>query len=317
MKSFVFLMISVLLTMSFLPLATASPQHLKELAYSYLVNSYNSALGLCYECPGSNVYWVTHDNVLAGYVLQKWNREIADNITETVKRVAQEYHLLTSKAGIPLDTRVEILLGYNVDMYFNETENVILNSTYYSSVLNTSKPTNNVTIGWENYTDLLCYAALVEWRKGNYPEADYYYENVTEMWDGNGFNDTAFRVNGYYDTYKLGLFYFLNDILSKGPLDFEDKLVSRVWTCQDSNGGFKTEYYANGSFPPFTKTNVETTSIVLLSDIPASVPEVGYQNSYMLIVFIIGCIGASTFSVYVATRIFRHSPRRSTISRFR
>lgn len=232
----------------------------KKLAYSYLIDSYNSTLGLCYEYPGANVYWVTHDNVLASYVLQQWNREIADNITETIKRIARDYNLTTSPVGIPLDTRAEILLGYNVNQ-FNVTNLVILNASYYGSILGTEKANNSIIADIDNYADLLCYASLMEWRKENYSGADYYYEKVKAMWDGNGFKDRAF--NGSYATYKLGLFYFLNKILGKGSFEFESELIQRIVLCQDYNGGFKTDYNVNG-FPPCF-TNTETTSIILLA----------------------------------------------------
>lgn len=133
--------------------------HAKESAYSYLVNSYNSTLGLCYEHPEARkVYWVTHDNVLAPYVLQSWNRDIADNITETVKRIAMEYNLTTSPIGIPSDTRAEILLGYNVD-FFNQTKNITINPSYYGSVLKTEIAKNEIFTDFKNYSDLLCYAS--------------------------------------------------------------------------------------------------------------------------------------------------------------
>ena len=244
--------------------------HSKESAYSYLMNSYNSTLGLCYENPeAKNVYWVANDNVLASYVLQQWNREIADNITETIKRIANEYHLPTSQVGIPLNCRAEILLGYQVDVFFNETELLTLNESYYGSKLKTEKANNSIIEDFQNYADLLCYASLVEWRKENYSEADYYYEKVKEMWDGNGFRDAPFNKTGYYATYKLGLFYFLNKMTRKGSFVFEKQLIERVWQCQDCNEGFKTDYYGNGSFPD-CQTNTETTSIILLSGIPYS-----------------------------------------------
>lgn len=242
--------------------------HAKESAYSYLVNSYNSTLGLCYEYSGSDTYWVSNDNVLASYALQQWNREIADNISETIKRIANEYGLLTSQTGIPLNCRAEILLGYNVDYFFNETEHVTLNGSYYGSTLKMEKANNSIIPDFENYTDLLCYASLVEWRKQNYSGADYYYEKVKAMWDGNGFKDNA--SNGSYATYKLGLFYFLNKMTRNGSFVFERQLIERVWQCQDSNGGFKTDYYADGTFPEGCQTNTETTSIILLSGIPCS-----------------------------------------------
>jgi hypothetical protein len=245
--------------------------HSKESAYSYLVNSYNSALGLCYENPeAKNFYWVINDNALAFYALQQWNRKIADNITETIKRIAKEYGLPTSQTGIPLNCRAEILLGYNVDYFFNMTEWVTLNSSYYGSILKTEKANNSIFKDFEIYADLLCYASLVEWRKQNYSGADYYYEKVKAMWDGNGFRDAAFNKTSYYATYKLGLFYFLNKMTRNGSFVFERQLIERVWQCQDCNGGFKTDYYANGTFPEGCQTNTETTSIILLSGIPCS-----------------------------------------------
>lgn len=244
--------------------------HAKEFAYAYLVSSYNPALGLCYEHPElKNTYWVMHDNVLASYVLQNWNREIADNITETVKKIAEDYNLTRSQIGFPLDCRAEILLGYDVNVFFNNTELLTLNSSYYGSVLKTEGATNEILKDFENYADLLCYASLVEWRNENYSGADYYYEKAEAMWDGYGFADDAFDTNKFYATYKLGLFYFVNRMLGKSSFEFEKDLIQRVWLCQDINGGFKTDYYGDGSFPS-CYTNTETTSIILLAGFPFS-----------------------------------------------
>jgi hypothetical protein len=239
----------------------------RELAYSYLVNSYNSTIGLCYVTPqDKNVYWLTNDNVLASYVLQQWNREIADNITETIQRIAKQYGLLASQTGIPLNCRAEILLGYNVDYFFNMTELITLNSSYYGSVLKTERATNGILPDYDEYADLSCYASLVEWRKGNNSGADYYYEKAKVMWDGHGFKDKAYNDSVGYATYKLGLFYFLSRMLDKGSFKFEKELIQQTWQCQDTNGGFRTNYFGNGTLIGYT--NTETTSIILLSGIP-------------------------------------------------
>jgi len=239
----------------------------REKAYNYLVNSYNSTLGLCYEYPGSNKYWVTHDNVLASYALQNWNRAIADNITETVKRIAREYNLTISSAGIPLDTKAEVLLGYAIDFLSEFDNNPELNSSYYGSSLLSERATG-IPANFVGYANLLCYASLNEWRKQNYSGADAYYEQVKAMWDGKGFNDSAFNSTlGYYATYKLGLFYLLSRTLNK-DFDFKKDLIERVWLCQVSSGGFKTDYLSSGGFPD-CQTNTETTSIILLADVPS------------------------------------------------
>lgn len=237
-------------------------------AYKYLVSSYNSTMGLCFEFPESNVYWVSHDNLLASYALQNWNRTVADNITETMHRIVRDYRLAASSNGIPIDTRAEILLGYNIDLFFNQTESMILNSTYYGSILKTERANSSILPDFENYTDLLCYASLVEWRKENYSEANHYYEEAEATWDGNGFRDQVFDKTGYYATYKLGLFYLASNTLGKN-FDFKKELVDRVGRCQLLSGGFITDYFGNGSFPVNGKTNIETTSIILLADFPA------------------------------------------------
>ena len=87
------------------------------------------------------------------------------------------------------------------------------------------------------------------------------------MWDGNGFNDKVFKLTEYYATYKLGLFYLTSRTLGKN-FGFEKDLIERFSRCQLVNGGFITDYYGNGSFPSGSTTNTETTSIMLLADIP-------------------------------------------------
>jgi hypothetical protein len=239
----------------------------REKAYNYLVNSYNSTLGLCFDYPGSNTYWVSHDNVLASYVLQHWNAVIADNMTTTIIRIMQEYDLSAAEVGLPLDWKMEALMGYDVNFSRN-TEQPFLNNSYYGSVLRTERTNITSYLNFTNYADTLCYASLVEWRRQNYPEAYNYYNEAKAMWDGNGFRDDAFHnVTGVYATFKLGLFYLTSRTESK-DFDFKQDLIERVLQNQDNDtGGFFTDYYSNGSHPLGSTTNTETTSIILLADV--------------------------------------------------
>jgi hypothetical protein len=246
-------------------------------AYKYLINSYNSTLGLCYLYPGSDVYWVCHDNILASCVLEQWNKTVAGNITKTVRSIAQTYGLNTSEDGLPLDCKMEALLGYEVPFLLSDTESMTLNSSYYGSVLNTEITMPNSYLNITAYADTLCYASLVEWRNENYSGADFYFQQAKAMWDGKGFKDTVAAQNGYYATYKLGLFYMTSQVLGL-DFDFKRELVDTVWACQLLNGGFKTDYYEIGSFPNNSKTNTETTSIILLANIPTNLEITDYNG---------------------------------------
>jgi hypothetical protein len=145
---------------------------------------------------------------------------------------------------------------------------VTLSQYYHGSVLRTERANNNILPDFETYADLLCYTSLIEWRRDNYSGANHYYEEAKAMWDGYGFRDKAFNNDtGNYATYKLGLFYLLSRTLNK-DFDFKKELIKKVWLCQASNGGFKTDYYADGTFPP-CQTNTETASIILLADVPS------------------------------------------------
>jgi hypothetical protein len=243
----------------------------KERGFQYLVNSYNPAIGLCHEFVGSGVYWICHDNILASHVLEQWNRTVADNITETIKRLAVTYNLSVTREGLPLDCKMKALLGYPVDFsVVNNTINFTLSGSYYGSTINTEKDLENSSLNLVGYADMLCYASLVEWRRQNYSGADYYFENVTASWDGNGFKDDAYNATLGYETYKLGLYYFLSKTLSK-DFAFKNQLIETVWSCQVGSGGFKTHYFSKGHPTSNSTTNTETASIILLAGIPASV----------------------------------------------
>jgi hypothetical protein len=241
-------------------------------AYSYLENSYNSTLGLCYEHPGAkNVYWLSHDNVLASCVLQNHNREIANNISLTLGKLSVLYGLAKHPSGMLEDGRIDILMGQSNSVPPKMVSTFVLAEDYYGSQLKTEVSLDESFDDFENYTDLLVYASLVEWRKGNYSRSNDYFLEANRTWDGIGFRDKAFdesvrtRGQGSYETYKLGLFYLLAKTIGK-EVSFEQELVQRVWKCQDENGGFRTHYYENG-FPEDSYTNTETTSIILLANI--------------------------------------------------
>lgn len=235
-------------------------------AFQYLIDSYNSSLGLCFEFNGSRVYWLTHDNVLASLVLQQWNRTVADNITLTVQRFAQEYSLLTSSIGIPLDNKIDVLLGYDVKLPFNSTRNITLNSSSHDAGLKTEVVTDNPMLDFADYADLACYASLAEWRRSDTKNAKGYFEKAMSQWDGKGFKDKGYNASLGYETYKLALFYLVSETLDK-DFSFKDESVDTILSLQSSNGGFFTHYFNKGEPNPTSETNTETTSIIIASGV--------------------------------------------------
>lgn len=250
----------------------------KEAAYSYLLTSYNSTLGLCYEYPNdTSRYWLSHDNVLASFVLRDWNLEISNNISKTVGELAQLYGLERHPSGLLKDGRVDILFGYSYDALKNISTS--FERSYLGSKVKTETVENQDAEGTLGYADLLCYASLMQRWEGKSNISYSYYVMFKAMWNGNGFEDDFFKAHHKYETYKLGLFYLLSKIIGQ-DFEFEEQLLKIVGKCQDANGGFRTHYYMNISdgtdevtFPSDSYTNTETTSIILLANVPSHVNE--------------------------------------------
>jgi hypothetical protein len=116
---------------------------------------------------------------------------------------------------------------------------------------------------WNNYSDLLLYAALSYHLQGNDVEALDCYRNATGMWNetSTGLQDAGF--NGTYDTYKLALLLYAAKVLGQTPT-FETELVTRIYTQQRvSDGGIITNYYYNGTLSG--DANTETTSMTIIA----------------------------------------------------
>jgi hypothetical protein len=82
------------------------------------------------------------------------------------------------------------------------------------------------------------------------------------MWDGKGFADAVVPVAKRYATYKLAL-----ALIAARRRGFEfpeaEAVRSRMLACQHEDGGFITDYTADGK--PIGFANVETTSLCVLA----------------------------------------------------
>ena len=92
------------------------------------------------------------------------------------------------------------------------------------------------------------------------------------MWDGKGFRDRAFKETGYYETYKLGLYYFLMRALRLND-SITAWIEEHIDDFKDPSGGYITHYDEN--LTPHGDPNVETTTIIglaFLTDYPIRFP---------------------------------------------
>jgi hypothetical protein len=200
-------------------------------------------------------YWLVSDNLLAMHALQEYDLETAMEIKSKLIELADKYELPTNNEGLPISYCHEALFGEIIPLPFQTSTKYLLEGTIVTEVRD-----GEMMSDWEQYADLLCYAALSKHNEGKEEEALRYFEIAKGMWDGKGLADAAFST--HYETYKLGLLLYTSKVL-ECPLEFEEELLNRLWLQQAENGGFITEYLPNGA--PVGSTNGETTAIVLIS----------------------------------------------------
>ena len=213
----------------------------------FLANLMNAELDLLPEYRGAEVYWLFHDNYLAAKVLAVSHPVLAQRIQAALKR-----------EGIPKSGKIEIL--------FSEAQNPLSFHHYQlrevrqagSRKIRTEVVTDQVLVGWEQYADLLLFAAIAEERK---PAAAEHWKAALRLWDGKGFLDPATRQLGRYATYKLALALIATDRLS-ATADLPRGLREQLLALQADSGGWITDYNASGE--RIGQANVETTCLAIL-----------------------------------------------------
>ena len=188
---------------------------------------FNQSLGLCREAPNvaANTYWLVSDNLWAWKALSMANESglsnaaeaeaTADKIKAKLAELAHNYNLPTDSNGLPKSYAHETVIGdVAPPPYRTETNCALYNGDY---VLNTTMHNGTVMNDWDQYADLLLYAALSCHWQGNDSGALGYYNNATKMWNetSKGVQDQAF--NGTYDTYKLALLLYTSKVLGQSP----------------------------------------------------------------------------------------------------
>jgi len=235
-------------------------------AVSYLIRQFNPELNLRREAPtvAPNTYWLVSDNLWAYKALENYAPEVSNAIKSRLIELASAYNLPKDRQGLPISFKHEAVLGDTVPTPFNVTVSYTLYSNDYTLKTDIANGTD-VMEDWQEYADLLLYAALSKHWEGKEEEALELFNLAKNMWDGVGINDKATRADGKYATYKLALLLYASKVLSV-KLEFEEELIEAIWRMQNgTTGGIITDYYPSGEPVDYADTNTETTSITVIA----------------------------------------------------
>lgn len=297
------LMLLVLLARGTDPFALTSPsQENLEKAVGYLrTAAYNPDLKLCREAPSvaPHVYWVASDNLLAYKALEPYDPHLASAIRSELVRIAELYNLPTSRDGVPLSLRYDTLIRDDavLEMPPRDITHMTLYNGSYLLRYDIANGTGRFE-DWREYADLLLLVALSNHNRGDHVNALGNFTLATNMWDGVGLRDKAYRLEygegqakGFshaYATYKLGLLLFAAGKL-RTSLSFEQDVVARIWSKQnETSGGIFTHITPDGTRGE-SDTNTETTAFVILgmTSIQNRIPEF---PSSALVILILGVV---------------------------
>ena len=235
-------------------------------AIQYLIRQFNPAIRLCGEAPrvAPNTYWLVSDNLWAYKALETYAPEVSNAIKSKLIELASAFNLPTDHQGLPISFKHEAVIGDAVPIPFNVTVSYTLYSDDYMLKTDIANGTA-VMKDWQEYADLLLYAALSRHWIGKEEEALELFNMAKNMWDGVGINDKAAKANGHYATYKLALLLYTSKVLGQ-KLPFEEELIASIFRMQDQEtGGIITDYYPSGEPVEYADASTETTSIAIIA----------------------------------------------------
>ena len=248
---------------------STSTQPAVSAAVNYLVENYNSTVGLIPEVPGGNTYWLYSDNFLAALALERYDRAYPGNSTVASVATNIESNLSKYSADVPNALNQYMVLNSSIAAF--ELSNNYFVQSWEGATISTTINNGTGSLTPSLYADISFLEAIYYSKTGQTKSADDNYQVGSEMFDGKGLTDSVFQSEsqqGQYQTFKLALYIYASKALGNSvPQSAEDGML----IMQDASGGFRTGYYANFS-NDMTNTNVETTSLAILALLPTPPP---------------------------------------------
>ncbi len=227
-----------------------SPAEASASGRRFLTSLFDASVGLLPEFPGSKVYWLYHDNYLAVKVLEATAPELAG----TIRRAIRGF-------GVAGSGKIEILFGEATKPLPFRHYRLQEVGRVGEQVIRTEVVGEEIHRDWRRYTDLLFFAAIAR-AEADREQASADFEAGMETWDGSGFRDLASAKGGLSATYKLALALIAGDRVARKP-GRRAEIVARLLAMQRPDGGFVTDYDAEGR--KVGQANVETTALAILA----------------------------------------------------
>ncbi len=246
-------------------------------AASYLLEHYDSELGLIFESEDRGThwlkrvdypeyrwryyqtYWLYSDNLVASYALEPWAPEVSTRIKETI-----ESH------QVPKSNKFEALIGEPIGPD-RDARNIIV-AQHQEYVILIRLHDGLIADPRYKFADSMIYEALTKFYEGDIRKAQEIVMDVYGMWNGtclvdygvtqkelqpgNAPSDIGFGMN-----FKLALLLYGAKVTGT-DLPTYNELEEILWSKQQKNGGITTLSTPQGE--PTGSANTETTAMTLL-----------------------------------------------------
>jgi hypothetical protein len=213
-----------------------------------------------------NLYWLQNNNLYAMHALRPHAPEVARDIEAAYHRFYRadfpgviertEHYYTVGQRVDPMPPRGRY---FQLDILRREHEGYVI-GTEVSALDRLGRIQDNEPRG------LLKFGVLGEVLRGDREYARQYFDRAMALWDGNGFMHTRWDRHGSYYGRYLAFALIADNALGR-PMPFarREQIEARLWSIQDPDGGFWTNYHADGSYPSLAKKTMEIAPLALLA----------------------------------------------------
>ena len=246
-------------------------------AVDYLLDHYNSELGLIYESEDegthwlkrieypeyswgyNQTYWLYSDNLVVAYALEPWAPEVSMKINETINRYQ-----------VPKSNKFEVLIGEPIGPDRGANNIIVVQLPDYVILIRCHD--GILADPRLKFVDSMIYEALTKFYQGQPKKAREMVMETYGMWNGTCLVDygviqkeltpkNAPSDIGYGMNFKLALLLYGAKVTGTNLPNY-DELEEILWSKQQENGGITTLSTTQGE--PIGSANTETTALTLL-----------------------------------------------------